>query len=102
MAIVMDMEWPGVTREQYDANRNLVRWEIETPEGNLFHVAWFTENGVRVVDVWESEEHWNRFLSDRLLPGVQELGIPGQPNVQITEAHRFFSPQPERLRPGSL
>ena len=39
MAVVMIMEWPGVTLEQYDQARELIGWEREVPAGGMYHVA---------------------------------------------------------------
>ena len=36
-------------------------------EGMILHVAMARpEGGLRYIDVWESEEHWNRFAEERL------------------------------------
>jgi hypothetical protein len=58
----------------------------------MFHVVAMTDNGVRVTDVWESAEAFDTFVRDRLMPGVKELGIPGEPQVEILPAHAVFAP----------
>ena len=35
MAVVMQMEWPGVTAEQYDALRGIVNWENDPATGGM-------------------------------------------------------------------
>lgn len=35
------------------------------PSGLLFHVAGPTDEGYRVIDVWESREDWERFRAVR-------------------------------------
>ncbi len=92
MAVAMHMEWPGATAEQYDRLRERVNWEHEPPEGAVLHLASFTPEGARIVDVWESEEAFNRFLRDRLMPGVEEVGIQGEPRVQFYLVHALFTP----------
>ena len=92
MAVVMVMEWDGVTAEQYDAARELVNWEGNVPAGGMFHVAAVTDQGLRVTDVWESADAFQAFVADRLMPGVQQLGIPGQPRVEIYPVHALFTP----------
>jgi hypothetical protein len=37
-----------------------------TPEGLILHAAGPTDEGFRIIAVWESEEAWLRFLADRL------------------------------------
>lgn len=41
------------------------------PDGLLVHVAGPTEEGFRVIDVWESQTAWERTRDDRL-PGVRD------------------------------
>jgi hypothetical protein len=86
------MEWPEVTREQYDAALEAVGWEQDRPEGAIFHVAFFDEGGFKVVDVWESEDHFQRFVENRLNPGIAQVGIEGEPTVALTPAYRVFDP----------
>ena len=61
------MRWEGVTPAQFDELRSLVSWETEQPEGAIFHVAWFRDGGITVMDVWESQEQFDRFMQDRLM-----------------------------------
>jgi hypothetical protein len=96
MPTVMSLRWPGVTKEQYEAARQQIDWEGDTPDGAMFHVAWFEGDGLRVIDIWESEEAFQRFGEERLMPGVQEVGIQGQPETEFHEAHAIFAPAYER------
>lgn len=46
----------------------------EYPKGLLTHVAIaLPEGGMRYLDVWESEENWDRFAEERLHPVVHGL-----------------------------
>jgi hypothetical protein len=45
-----------------------------------------------VTDVWESPEDFQRFVQTRLMPGVQQLGIQGEPKVELHPAHALFAP----------
>jgi hypothetical protein len=63
------------------------------PEGLIVHVATETDAGVHIVDVWESAEHQQRFMAERLGPSIakvmQDRGIPMDgppPPFTITEA----------------
>jgi hypothetical protein len=91
MAIVMNMRWDGVTTEQYEAAREQVGWEQRPADGGLLHIASFTDTGLRVTDVWESADDFNRFVDRRLMPVVQEIGIEGEPDVAITPLHALFN-----------
>ena len=102
MAVMMQMLWPGIGAEEYEAARKHVNWEGDVPPGGMFHVVAITDDGVRVTDVWESAEQFDAFVRDRLMPGVQALGIPGEPQVEIFPAHVVFTPayEPKRSAAG--
>jgi hypothetical protein len=92
MAVVMSMQWDGVTPEQYEEARQKVAWETDVPDGAKLHVTWFTEEQLRVTDVWETGEDFQRFVNDRLNPAVEEIGIQGGPSVDIKPRHAVFAP----------
>ena len=94
MSIVMIMHWPEVTPELYDEARDRVGWETDAPIGGRGHAAWFEDDGLHAVDVWESAEAFNTFVNERLMPVVKgELAIAGEPDVRILAAHRQFVPE---------
>jgi hypothetical protein len=46
----------------------------ELPPGLVVHIAMRRpEGGLRYVDVWESEEDWEKFAEDRLHPVVHPM-----------------------------
>jgi len=69
--VVQDM--PGVSEEEY----RLVEKRLgpDRPPGLLAHVAGPTEEGWRIVNVWQSEESFRRFQSERL---VRAAGLAAQ------------------------
>lgn len=87
MPIVMVHDSPGVTQEQYEqvglrltegrGLNSLSDWPVD---GILAHTAGPTAGGWRVIDVWESEEAFQRF-GEVIGPVLQELDYPGQPQV---------------------
>jgi hypothetical protein len=62
------------------------------PDGLIYHAAGEQENGNwQSVSVWESEDHFNRFRDDRLLPAVREtlgddIADAGPPPTESFEA----------------
>ncbi|HEX5587281.1 MAG TPA: hypothetical protein VFZ17_08240, partial [Acidimicrobiia bacterium] len=92
MAILMRMDWTGLSTEQYDAVRKLVNWEGDQPPGGLAHVAAFDDGGMHVNDIWESREELDRFVGERLMPAVAQAGIESQPDVTVWEAHAVYIP----------
>jgi hypothetical protein len=93
MQTVMLMRWPGVTAEQYEEARALIAWETDVPDGSVFHVAGVDGDDLRVTDVWESPEQFQRFVEERLMPGVKEIGIEGEPEVRLYPVQAIFNPR---------
>lgn len=48
------------------------------PPGLVVHLAGPIDEGVRVISVWESEQSWRRFQSERLEPARAALGGPAR------------------------
>ena len=67
------------TTTNYDAVQERLNTRDNPPEGGIFHTAGFDEDaGVfRIFDVWETREHGERFMNERLTPIIQELGGGG-------------------------
>jgi hypothetical protein len=55
------------------------------PAGLLVHVAGPTDEGVRIIDVWESEEAWEQFRAERLAPAIAALGGPARPEATFRD-----------------
>lgn len=49
------------------------------PAGLILHVAGPTDEGFRIIDVWESEQAWERFRGEQLAPAIAALGGPSRP-----------------------
>lgn len=92
MATIMLMHWPEVTERQYEDVRREVNWEGDAPAGAKFHTAWFAADGFHVLDLWESREAFEAFVQNRLTPGVQKVGVQGQPSVTFETTTAIFAP----------
>jgi hypothetical protein len=77
---MMVMRWDGVTPAQYDAVRAAVDWEGNPPTGG---------QALRVADVWESGEDFQHFVHGRLMAGVAQAGIQGEPQVELAPVHHI-------------
>ncbi len=76
MAIAVLMEFPTGTVEQYDAVIEEMNLGGKPGPGGIFHVAGPMEGGgMRVVDVWESQEAMEKFASEQIMPITQKHGI---------------------------
>ncbi|MEV8535766.1 hypothetical protein [Streptomyces sp. NPDC051211] len=91
MAVVMTFVWPEITPELYDTVRERVGWEEDAPDGCVLHACWFAADGFRVLDIWESEEHFSRFIATRIEPVLKgELGVTSDPQVEFNPLYRRF------------
>jgi len=93
MAVVVQGQGEGLGPAEYDALLEAVDWENKPAPGGIFHIAWFEENRLRFVDVWESEEHWQTFARERLIPALEQFGVDEPPPYTATQVHRYFNPQ---------
>ena len=100
MAVVMTMEWPGVTQENYQAVLKELQLDVNPAKGLLFHVAAFVQGGMRVTDVWESAQAFQTFSEQRIMSAVKKVGITSQPKVEIHPASNIYVPAMSTI--GSL
>ena len=90
MAIALLLEFAGVTSDQYD--RVMERLELggKLPSGGRFHIAGSTDDGWRVVDVWESQEDFDQFFKEKLGAAIEAEGMPA-PNVSTWPVHNTMT-----------
>jgi hypothetical protein len=64
------------TRELYEAVQSRLDMAGNRPDGLILHSAAETASGaVEIVDVYESAEHIDAYVRDRLLPTFQAAGV---------------------------
>jgi hypothetical protein len=92
MPVAVEMNFKGATLDQYDQVIELMGLAPGTPAppGGLFHWAAATEDGIRVVDVWETKEQYERFAQDKIGPYTQQVGIPAPPEVTYRDVHNII------------
>ena len=92
MAVMMIMEVPGGTKDQYKKVNELmgVRGDEDAPDGLIQHLAAVSEDGMVVVDVWESQEALDRFFSDRLRAALAGAGLGSDSPPRVHELHNAF------------
>ena len=78
MAVAYKMRFEGATLEQYDRVIELMGFTrtVSAPNGGVFHWSAKTDDGIVVVDVWESDEQFNRFAEEQIGPIHAEAGVP--------------------------
>lgn len=93
MAIAVQLDFPGATLQQYDQVIQKMGFRPGGPgaPGGLFHWVTKTDNGIRVTDVWESREQFERFSNEQIRPRTAEVGVPGPPQVTFFEVHNYLT-----------
>ena len=77
MAYAVVHQFPGGTKEQYEASIGAVHPSRSTlPDGQIFHAAGPSAGGWTIMAVHDSKESWERFRDGILLPKMQK-GIEG-------------------------
>jgi hypothetical protein len=70
-----------VTQDQYEQVLNEVSSGGVMAPGMRYHAAGPSENGWCVIEVWESKEAAEQFLTERLGQALQKAGITVQPKL---------------------
>jgi len=91
MGVVLDFE--GATLEQYDQIIDKMGF---TPggrggPGGLFHWVTRTDSGMRVTDVWETKEQFEKFAEEQIGPFSAEVGLPAPPTMTFYEVHNYLT-----------
>lgn len=91
-----------LTSEVYDAVNAKVGVDTEPPAGMLMHCAGEVDGVFQIIDIWESEEHAERFDTERLGPAINEVlsaAGPGQtpgpgaaPSPTLYQLHNLILP----------
>jgi hypothetical protein len=90
MAVGVLLAGPAVTEDSYrrlseEMFGNFPMREDQSPDGLIVHTAGQSEQGWYVYDLWESPEHFQRFVEGKLGPAVEKLGLAaaGAPEPQF-------------------
>ena len=77
MAYAVVHHFAGGTKEQYEASIAAVHpGPDKLPDGQIFHAAGPSDRGWTILAVHDSQESWERFRDQTLLPAF-EAGISG-------------------------
>lgn len=92
MAIAVQLDFKGATLEQYDQITQKMGFRPGGPgaPGGLFHWITKTADGMRVTDVWQSREQFEKFSQEKIGPLSKEAGV-GPPVVQFFEVHNYLT-----------
>jgi hypothetical protein len=93
MSVAVIVDFRGATLEQYDQAIQKMGFSPEGTGGPgcLFHWVTATDDGIRVTDVWESREQFEKFAQDEIGPRSQEVGFPGPPQTTFHDVHNHLT-----------
>jgi len=94
MAIAVIQEFDGATVAQYDVavdRMGIVSGGKHSDPGCLFHWVAATDEGLRIVDVWETREQFDKFIDEQVVPNALEVGFPNPPRNTFYEVHAYFT-----------
>ena len=57
------------------------------PPGLMLHLAGPTDEGFRIIDIWETEAAWQAFRAERLSTAIAALGGPARPEPTFRDLH---------------
>ena len=57
------------------------------PSGLILYAAGATDEGIRIIGVWEHADAWERFRAERLSPALAALPGPAPPLAAIRSLH---------------
>ena len=94
MAIAVQMDFDGATTDQYDEICGMMGLSPKGPgpKGAISHFATMTDSGLRVVDVWETREQFDKFAQDQIGPFSAKAGLTAPPEMQFFDVHNYFTP----------
>ena len=76
MTIEVRMEILGMTKENYEAINSQLGPKVNVADGFIAHLAGPIDGGYRVVELWQTQEAYGRFVEEVLLPVAQKAGLP--------------------------
>lgn len=80
-----------------DYQRVVKELDDGAPEGLIVHVAGPYAGGFRIIDVWESEDAYNRFRDEQLMPAFerglgQERAAANPPDKETLDVQHMVKP----------
>jgi heme-degrading monooxygenase HmoA len=93
MAVAVEMKFRGASTGQYDQvieRMGLVQGG-EMPPGGISHFVARTDDGLWIVDVWESKEQFEKFAQEQIGPYSREAGITEEPETRFYEVHNHLT-----------
>jgi hypothetical protein len=79
-------------RSTYDALRERLDIDHKHPLGLILHGVTEVDGNMRVAQIWESDWYARRFDEDVLGPALEDVGVPGAPEVTVYQLEHLVTP----------
>ena len=90
MAVGLILDFKGGTLDQYDQIVERMDLGGKVPPGAIFHWVAATDDGIRVVDVWDDRATFDKFAQEKIGPFSAEVGAP-QPEITEYAVHNTLA-----------
>ena len=92
MAVGVQLDFRGATLAQYDEVLETTGFLPGGPSvaTALFHWVTETDDGIRIIDVWESREAFERFATESDATIFETVGAPEPPLIRFFEVHNYL------------
>jgi hypothetical protein len=93
VAVVVVNEIEGGNQDFYDQVNPKVMPGGNLPEGCQLHIAGPIDNGWRVITVWDSEDQFQQFRNETLIPAMREAGGEDRiaPQIKTNAVHKLIT-----------
>ncbi len=93
MAVVIVNRIEGGDQAFYEQINPKVMPEGQLPDGCQLHIAGPVEGGWRVITVWDSDEQFQQFRNEKLIPAMREVGGQDRiaPSISSDPVHRLLT-----------
>ena len=94
-AVAVTLDFVGGTLPQSDLLLEQLGLGPGAPglPGSLFEWSRSSVDGLRIVEVWQSQRHFDYFFAREILPAIGRIGMP-RPAVTTYPVHNYLVPGP--------
>ncbi len=93
MAVGMRLDFSNLTLEDYDQVCEALNFPADWPEGLKAHASTEVDGQLRVMDWWESRQHFDRFIESTLQAAMgKALGDRAEaPEITEFQLHTIYT-----------
>ena len=87
MAILVRTIVTGLDTATYDQISSKLEPEVKKQPGFILHVAFPTDKGMAVSELWESRDQYDKWFNENVKPNVQ-----GEMSSEFIDVHHIVKP----------